>query len=61
MSADLAPAKNPRRVRSGLAGAAARWGEGPPRVAHLDGLTADQRRAIFTMIEAVKVLSGFKS
>jgi hypothetical protein len=55
--ADPAPAKNPRRVRAGLAGAAKRWGEGPPRVVRLDDLTGPQRRVVLALIDAARALS----
>ena len=40
--------KDPKRVHAGQIGAAQRWG--PPRVARLDELTADQRRLDLALI-----------
>ena len=43
---------NPVFVESGRRGARQRWG--PPRIARLDELTADQRRLVLALIAAVR-------
>ncbi len=47
-------AKNPVKVKAGLASAAKRWGP-EPRVVRLDDLTAPQRRLVLALIDAARL------
>ena len=46
--------KDPAKVRAGLIGARARWGDQPARVVRLDDLTAPQRRLVLALVAAAR-------
>jgi hypothetical protein len=48
----VAPLKDPAKVRVGMLGARARWGE--PRTVRIDDLTPDQRRLVLALIDAAR-------
>lgn len=46
--------KSPERVKSGRAGAQARWAGHTARVVRLDALTPEQRRLVMALVEAAR-------
>jgi hypothetical protein len=55
----VSKAKDPVKVRAGLAGSRVRWGEGP-RIVRIDKLSAEERRLVLALIDAAAAREASK-